>query len=573
MRSPVAAENYPQWPNLAAMMFRRATEWPTRPMLRSVNPDGAWTSISWGEFARITAAAARGLRQAGVSAGERVLIVSENRPEYPMAETALLAIGALPVPTYTTNTVEDFAHILRDSGARVAIVSSPGIAGRLRAAGTLELLVTLDEQPPIGRTLSWAALTATDALAADDIAAEAEAITAGSLACIIYTSGTGGAPKGVMLSHRAVLSNCHGAFALVQPLRLSHELYLSALPLSHSYEHTVGQFFLLSIGTEVAYSRGIEHLAADMMAVRPTIMAMVPRILEVIRARILAQVERQPPWRQQLFHRAVVLGEARMNGRLRSPAAWIADRALDRLVRRKIIARFGGRLRLALSGGARLDPEVGRFFQGLGLSLMQGYGQTEAGPVISATLPWAAHLDTVGPPLAGVEVRIAADGEIMVRGDLVMEGYWNRPDETREAIRDGWLHTGDVGDFDADGNLRIIDRKRDIIVLSGGDNVSPAKVEAMLATSPAIAQAVVFGDGQPALSALIVAAEGCDECQVGNAVSEVNRRLNAPERVRRHRLVKPFTLEEGLMTATQKVRRQHVLKAHADLVSELQAAR
>jgi len=502
-----------------------------------------------------------------------VLIVSENRPEYPIAETALLAIGALPVPTYTTNTVEDFAHVLRDSGARAAIVSSPGITQHLRAAGTLDLVVTLESQPPVGHTLSWAALTATATLPADDIAAEAEGIAASSLACIIYTSGTGGAPKGVMLSHRAVLSNCRGAFALVQPLRLSHELYLSALPLSHSYEHTVGQFFLLSIGTEIAYSRGIEHLAADMMAVRPTIMAMVPRILEVIRTRILAQVERQPPWRQELFRRAIAHGERKMGGQRRSPVAWIADRALDRLVRRKVTARFGGRLRVALSGGARLDPDVGRFFQALGVSLMQGYGQTEAGPVIAATLPMAAHLDTVGPPLAGVEVRIAADGEILVRGDLLMDGYWNRPDETLEAIRDGWLHTGDVGGFDADGNLRITDRKRDIIVLSGGDNVSPARVEAMLATSPSIAQAVVFGDGQSGLSALIVAAEGCSEQQASNAVSEVNRRLGAPERVRRHRLVKPFTLEDGLMTATQKIRRRHVLNAYASLVSELQAAR
>ena len=570
MRSPATAENYPQWPNLAAMMFRRAAEWPERPMLRRAGPDGAWTSIAWGEFARLAAAAARGLRQAGVAAGDRVLIASENRPEYPIAETALLAIGALPVPTYTTNTVEDFAHILRDSGARAAIVSSPGITRRVCAAGTLDLLVTLDDQPAAGRTVPWAALTATAAFAADDIAAEAEAIDAGALACIIYTSGTGGAPKGVMLSHRAVLSNCHGAFALVRPLRLSRELYLSALPLSHSYEHTVGQFFLLSIGTEIAYSRGIEHLAADMMAVRPTIMAMVPRILEVIRSRILTQLERQAPWRQALFHRAIALGQAKLDGQRRSPAAWIVDRALDRLVRRKVIARFGGRLRVALSGGARLDPEVGRFFQALGLSLMQGYGQTEAGPVISATLPFATHLHTVGPPLAGVDVRIAADGEILVRGDLVMEGYWNRPDETQAAIRDGWLHTGDVGDFDADGNLRITDRKRDIIVLSGGDNVSPARVEGLLATSPAIAQAVVFGDGQPSLAALIVAAEGCGEPQISHAVAEANRRLSAAERVRRHRLVQPFTLEDGLMTATQKIRRQHVLKTYSSLVSELQ---
>ena len=285
---------YPAWTNLAEMMFSRAAQWPDRPMLRHAGAGGVWHSITWGTFARLAAAAARGFLRAGVAPGDRVLIVSENRPEYPIAETALLAIRAIPVPTYVTNTTADHAHVLADCGARVVVVANATLAARVAAAQPLDLLVTLDAAAgpavaiPGQACLAWAELLGDTDLPATDIAALAAAIPAGALACIIYTSGTGGTPKGVMLPHRAVLANCRGAFELVRPLQLGREVYLSFLPLSHSFEHTAGQFFLLSIGTEVAYARGIEHLAADMQAVRPTIMTMVPRILDVIRARILA---------------------------------------------------------------------------------------------------------------------------------------------------------------------------------------------------------------------------------------------------------------------------------------------
>ena len=246
----------------------------------------------------------------------------------------------------------------------------------------------------------------------------------------------------------------------------------------------------------------------------------------------------------------------------------LADRLLERLVRRRVRARFGGRLRAAISGGARLEPEVGRFFLGLGVALLQGYGQTEAGPVISVNAPGATRIETVGRPLDGVELRIAADGEILVRGDLVMLGYWGRPDETAAAIRDGWLHTGDIGELDADGYLRITDRKKDMIVLSGGENVSPARIEGMLIAEPAIAQAVVLGEGRAGLTALVVPAEGCDEMAVATAVSNVNKRLSVTERIRRHAMVAPFTIDNGMLTATQKIRRHIVTQEHADPVDQ-----
>jgi long-chain acyl-CoA synthetase len=486
---------FPPWPNLAAMMFDRARSWGSLPMLRYWRDD-AWQHLDWDGFARQAASAARALRAAGISAGDRVLLVSENRPEFPIAEVALMAIRAVPVPAYTTYTQADFAHLLADSGAQAAIVSTAALAGRVAQAGPLDLL---------------------------------------------------------------------------RPLHMHREVYLSFLPLSHSFEHTAGQFFMLTVGVEVAYARGVETLPADMLAVRPTLMCVVPRLLEVIRGRILGQIAREPASRQALFARAIGLGRRRMEHERLSLRERLADAVLERLVRRRVRARFGGRLRTIVSGGARLDPEVGRFFLGLGIEILQGYGQTEAGPVISANGPGAARIESVGRALKGVDLRIAEDGEILVRGDLMMDGYWGRPQETEAVIRDGWLHTGDVGSLDDAGYLHITDRKRDLIVLSGGENVSPARIEGMLAAESAIAQAVVVGEGRPGLAALVVIADGCDEGAVARAIAKVNERLSVTERIRRHAVVGAFTIENGLLTATQKVRRQMVMEAHRGALEKLGA--
>jgi long-chain acyl-CoA synthetase len=561
---------YPTWPNMAAMMFGLARGWPDKPMLRWF-AGGTWHGMNWGRFGRLAAAAARGLRAAGVCAGDRVVIVAENRPEYAIAETALMAIRAVPVPTHTTNTVDDHAHILRDCGATVAICANQALASKLAAAGRLDLLVTFDGATvPGARCLPWQAIVQGDAPFAD-IAAEAADIPPGALACIVYTSGTGGVPKGVMLPHRAMLSNCRGAFELVRPLRFKDETYLSFLPLSHAYEHTVGLFFLPSLGTEIVYSRGIEHLAADFLEVRPTIMTMVPRILEVIRSRILVQVAREKPWRQRLFHAAIAIGRKRREGDSLTLTERLADPVLERLVRRKLRARFGGRFFAAMSGGARLEPEIWRFFLGMGVELMQGYGQTEAGPVIAANTRGATRVGTVGRLLPDVELRIAADGEILVRGDLVMDGYWGRPEDTRAVVRDGWLHTGDIGRLDADGYLAITDRKKDMIVLSGGENVSPARIEGMLIAQPAIAQAMVLGEGRAGLTALVVPAEGVDEVTVAACISNVNKHLSVTERIRKHAIVPPFTIDAGTLTVTQKVRRHIVMVQHKAVLERLLA--
>jgi long-chain acyl-CoA synthetase len=561
-------DRYPTWPNLATMMFDLAKKWPRKPLLRAYRCN-AWHTINWADFARMAASCARHLQALGIAPGDRVVICAENRPDYPIAEVALMAIRAVPVPTYITNTIDDHAHVLRDSGARAAIVSSGALAARLLEAGAkatgsgLEFLLEMGSD-------QWNQMLA-DAMPPDDIIQQSSTIPPTAMACLIYTSGTGGAPRGVMLPHRCILSNCQGAFELVRSLRLNDEIYLSYLPLSHSYEHTVGNFFFASLGTEIVYSRGVEHLAADMLAIRPTILTAVPRVLEVIRGRVMTQVARQPAWKQRLFHRALDIGYKRVDGTALSPLDRLLEPVLDRLVRAKIRDRFGGRLKAAVSGGARLEPDVGRFFLALGLLLLQGYGQTEAGPVISATPPDAIRIETVGLPLRGVDLRLASDGEILVRGDLVMDGYWGRPEDTALAIQDGWLHTGDIGSIDAAGNLQITDRKRDMIVLSGGENVSPAKIEGMLMAEPEIAQAVVAGDGRAGLTALLVPAEGYDDVSVALALTRTNHRLSITERVRRHAVVPGFTVENGLLTPTHKIRRLLVIRANADTLTHLHA--
>jgi long-chain acyl-CoA synthetase len=563
--------NRSRWRNLPQMMLELAVHRQDRPMLRHWQ-GGAWRRVSWVEFAHRVAAVAAGLRREGVGPGDRVLLVSENRPEFIIADTALMAIGAVTVPAYTTHLPADHAHLLRDSGARAAIVSSAALAKRVldgaALAGGIDLLVAIEAMDPPAegpRLVPWAALEATQG----DIQllrAEVAEIPPGRLACLIYTSGTGGLPKGVMLPHRAMLSNREGVAALADRLQFDGHCYLSFLPLSHSYEHTVGGFLLPSLGMEVVYSRGADRIAAELQEIRPAVITAVPRLFEVLRARLLAGVEKEGGWKEKLFHRTVEIGLRKLDGRL-GLVDLLLDPVLDRLVRQKVRARFGGQLQAMVSGGARLDPDLSGFFMALGLPVIQGYGQTEAGPVVSVNLPWNNRRDTVGPPLPGVEVRIAEDGELCVRGELVMDGYWNQPEATASAIQDGWLHTGDVAEL-VDGRIRITDRKRDFIKTLGGDMVSPAKLEALLMAEPEIAQAVVAGEGQPGIVALVVPAEG-KAPKLAEAVARVNAKLSQIERIRRTAIVEPFTVENGMLTPTAKVKRRVVLEAHAPQVEAL----
>ena len=592
---------YKTWPSLAIMFLEQAEALGEKPLLWRKRGD-AYAPLSWAEVRQRVSALSRGLRALGVEPGDRVALVSENRPEWTIADLAIMAGGAITVPAYTTNTRADHLHILTDSGAKAAIVSTARLAERLMPAavdaGHVAHVITMEppERPaPEGGPAvhGWDAVLERGVAAPDDVAEMAARAQRTDTACLIYTSGTGGDPKGVMLSHGAILCNCMGARDLLASLGLDDEVFLCFLPLSHSYEHTCGQLFPISIGAQIYFAESVEKLAANMREARPTIMTAVPRLYETMHARITHDVARAGGLKAKLFAKAVALGRKRYE----APGSLglgekLTDALVDRLVRDKVRARFGGRLKALVSGGAPLNVEIGLFFQSLGLRLLQGYGQTESAPVVCCNLPGKVKMHTVGPPLTDVEVRIAADGEILVRGELVMQGYWNSPEATAEALRDGWLHTGDVGLLDADGCLQITDRKKDIIVNSGGDNLSPQRVEGFLTMQPEIGQAMVYGDRRPHLVALIVpdetfartwaSAQGqeadlvalvADEAYrdaIGEAIERVGKSLSPLERVRRFLLTaEPFTVENGMMTPTLKIRRHVIAQRYGEALEAL----
>lgn len=577
--------------SLIAMFFEQAEHLAPRPFLWA-KQDGQWQPTTWAEAAETVTALANGLLSLGLRSGDRVLLLSENRPEWCLADLAVMTAGCITVPAYTTNTVSDHLHILNDCQAAAVIVSTGRLARRLMQAaaqmGSPPMVIVIDptdlRQNPGLDTHLWADVVAAgQGQPRPQAAARAQRSHS---ACIIYTSGTGGAPKGVVLSHGAIITNCMGAHDLLLQLGLADEVFLSFLPLSHAYEHTAGQFFPISIGAQIYYAEGLDQLAGNLQEVRPTLMTAVPRLYEVLRQKILRGIERQGGSKLKWFNRTLALGLKRQTA---PESLTLSDRLLDMLasllVRRKVGQRFGGRLKCFVSGGAPLNEEVGQFFTALGVRILQGYGQTEAAPVISANHPTRIKMDSVGPPLRGVELHIAPDGEIYVRGELVMRGYWNNPKATEQVIdADGWLHTGDIGKLDADGYLRITDRKKDIIVNSGGDNISPQRVEGFLALEPEIAQAMVYGDKRPHLVALIVpdpeflqrwAKETGRQPDlsalrddpdfrkpIGEAIQRVNRGLSNIEKVRKYCIAEEaFSVENEMLTPTMKIRR-HVIRAH-----------
>ena len=575
-----------QYPNLVTMFFARAKEMGDLPFLWRKTIDG-WKSLSWTEVALQVAGLAAALKARGLKPGDPVMLVSENRPEFCIADLAIMAAGCVTVPTYTTNTTRDHQHILTDSGARAVIVSTAKLAQTLMPAvlrSQASFIVGIEPLRGTQGDLSchlWADMIASHIADPEACAAEQ---TAGrnDLACIIYTSGTGGAPRGVMQHHGAILCNIEGAGKLVaEDFGWGDEVFLSFLPLSHAYEHSGGQFLPIMLAGQIYYAEGLEKLASNIEEARPTIMVVVPRLFEVLRARIIKSIEKQGKFPAWLLSQAVRIAAKEQRGN-RSIADLPMKLLLSRTLKPKIAKRFGGRMKALVSGGAPLNPDVGLFFDAMGLTLLQGYGQTEAGPVVSCNRPRAGiSMDTVGPPLDGVEVKIAEDGEILVRGELVMQGYWRNAVETEKALKDGWLHTGDIGEIDAKGRIRITDRKKDLIVNDKGDNVAPQKVEGMLTLQPEIGQAMVYGDRRPHLVGLLVpdaewtrewaAANGRKADQIAGdsqylaalraAVDRVNEDLSVTERVRRIILADdPFTIENGEMTPSMKIRR-HVIKA------------
>jgi long-chain acyl-CoA synthetase len=583
-------DDFDSFPNLVSMFLSRATLRGDRPFL-GYKQGGQWVTISWAETARRVAGLAKSLKAMGLNKGDRVMLVSENRPEWCIADLGIMAAGCITVPTYITNTERDHQHILDNSQSRAVIVSTAKLAQTLMPAvvrsSECEFIIGMEPlkvaQKGQQSLHDWADLVQGTNADVAALTTEMQKVSRDEISCLIYTSGTGGAPRGVMLHHGSILCNAGGAATVLdEDFGLDNERFLSFLPLSHAYEHTGGQFLPIMVGAEIYYAEGLEKLAANIEETQPTVMVVVPRLFEVLRARMIKTVEKQGKVPNYLLDKALTIGERDFGGRKRLRDAPMRL-LLSRTLKPKIKAKFGGRMKAMVSGGAPLNPDIGIFFQSLGITLLQGYGQTEAGPVVSCNRPAAGiKMDTVGPPLKGVTVKIADDGEILVQGELVMKGYWRNKAETDRTIINGWLHTGDIGHIDEKGRIKITDRKKDLIVNDKGDNVAPQRVEGMLTLQPEILQAMVSGDKRPYIVGLIVPdpewalewargqgmkydfSELQDNPQfrsaVRAAVDRVNKDLSVVEKVRQFEFAnEPFAIENGEMTPSMKIRR-HVIR-------------
>ena len=582
------------------MFFEKSKEMKDKPYLWKKN-NNKFESLSWEEIELSVKSVARSLIGLGILKGDRVVILSENRPEWQIADLAIMSIGAITVPVYTTSTTADYSHVINHSGARCMIISSHELCVKalpaLESSSNCKNIIKIDADSqsynnPVN-ILHWDDLNKNNEDTNYDFHEEIKSIKRTDTACIIYTSGTGGNPKGVMLSHGAMLSNCAGAKILLKNLLEGMEeiKFLSWLPLSHSYEHTL-QFFTLGIGAQVYYSEGIDKLVVNMGEVSPHFMTAVPRFYDSLHTRISQGLKNQGKLSQNLFSATLRLGKKKYNGEKLSFIENITNNILDKLVRRKVNKRFGGSLKALISGGSALNFEVGLYLTALGLPLLQGYGQTETAPVVSANPPEKVKLDTVGPLFHGVKVKIAEDGEILVSGENVMNGYWNDPDATSKTLINGWIHTGDIGEFDEENYLKITDRKKDILVNAGGDNISPSRVEAKLDIEPEIAQSMLYGDFKNYLVAVIVPDKDFainwakdnsknqsfesivkDEDfkkEINEVVNKVNKNLSVIEHVRKFILIDhEFTIENSMMTPSMKVRRFVVKNKYGEELEKL----
>ncbi|MDX8411822.1 MAG: long-chain fatty acid--CoA ligase [Mariprofundaceae bacterium] len=546
-----------------------------------------YAPITYEQMAMRVRRVANGLLRAGIEPGDRVALLMENVPEWAVVDYAVLAIGAVTVPLYCSYRAQDMSYVVRDAGARLVITSG----GKLLRT----LLAAMDSCPDVAGVYALhkgeedggiKAFSELEAGEVDEAALDArlQALDRETLATLVYTSGTTGNPKGVMLSHGNIMANLEALdFMGFEP----SDKMLSFLPLAHCFERMGGHFLPYSYGLTVAFAERPDTVAKNLGEAQPTILISVPRLFEVIRSRMLGQVAKQSGLKQFLFHAYIDLaGRSRRGG-----LSWFGGvryHLLDRLVGEKVRQRFGGRLRMLVSGGAPLSVEVGEFFDCLGLPIVEGYGMTEASPLISANPPVDRRLGSVGKPVAGVTVRIADDGEIIVQGANVMQGYWHLPEATAETVIDGWLHTGDIGVIDEDGYLHITDRKKDLIVDAGGENIAPQRIESQLSGDELIEQVVVYGDRHAYLVAMVIpnreAAESWGETaglpasdwdalvsspilrkELQTRISARLKGLNAHEQVRRICVRgEPFSMEDGLLTPTMKVKRRKVYECFRD---------
>ena len=508
-----------------------------------------------------------------ISKGDRCILLSENRPEWLISDLAIMNAGGVTVPLFTTYSEDDYKYILGDCEPKVCIVSNIDQFKKIKKyikANTIVISIDILDE----KIESFGNIYLKEGIdfkkPSKDIISYNRNLKRNDLACIIYTSGTTGNPKGVMLSHGGILSNCEGAREILNSLiKKDPPVFLTWLPLSHSYEHTV-QYVQISLGAKVYYAESLEKLLANMATAKPTIMTAVPRFYQNLYSKISINFSKQKGFKKKLIESTISLGIKILNKKKLSLSEKIKNFICELLVRKKIKNQFGGKLKAFVSGGGALDQKIGEFLNSIGLPTLQGYGLTETSPVVSCNIPGKIKIETVGPPFKTNEVRIADDGEILVKGENVMLGYWNMRKETNDIIRNGWLHTGDIGEFTEDGNLKITDRKKEIIVNLGGDNISPSKIENLLCLNEKIKQSLVYGDKKTYLVALIVSESEKNKKEIEFYLENLNKNLSLVEKVKKFKLIKEeFTIENGMLTPTLKLKRKKILEKYKEDLEKL----
>ena len=513
-----------------------------------------------------------------VKNGDRCLLVSENRPEWFISDLAIMLANAITVPAYTTYTEDDYKYLIEDSEPSIVIVSNNEMLNKLKKTinekDFIKKVITFEKiekahndlnEDDQNKYLDFSSIIKNDLSEKDKI--KNINLKRTSPACIIYTSGTGGNPKGVILSHGGILNNLVGACEIMKPLIDTRPIFLTWLPLSHSYEHTV-QFAQIAVGAKVFYAEKIEKLLDNISEAKPTIMTAVPRFYQNLHNKISINMRKQTGLKAKLIKATIKLGKKELLKQKMNIFEKLLNSLVNVLVRKKIKKQFGGNLRAFISGGGALDKEIGEFLNAIGLPTLQGYGLTETSPVVSCNPIHKIKVETVGPPFKGNEVKIAEDGEILVRGENVMLGYWNKKEETKNVIKNGWLHTGDIGEINTkDGYLKITDRKNDFFVSGGGDNISPAKIENIITNAIEIDQFMVYGDKKNYLVALIVINKEYlkekEKEKINNIIENINKKLTQVEKIKKIQLINEnFSIENGLLTPTMKVKRKKVIEKY-----------
>ena len=523
-----------------------------RPFLKWLNPNYE-KQYTWQEvYEKILKLSSEIKKQ--IKKGDRCLLISENRPEWLIADIAIMNAGGISVPIFTTYASNDYEYIINDCDPSLVIISNNIQFKKIKNFIKNIKIISFET-------------TRHDCFLIDDIFKDNLEeiinldIKRNMPACIIYTSGTSGNPKGVVLSHGGILSNCEGALEVLNPLiKKKNPVFLTWLPLSHSYEHTV-QFIQILIGAKIFYAESLEKLIPNMLIAKPSIMTAVPRFYQNLFTKININFNKEVGIKKFLITQTCKLGSKILKKEKLNFREKILNFFCNNLVRKNVQKKFGGNLQAFISGGSALDHKIGEFLNSIGLPTLQGYGLTEASPVVSCNLPDLVKVETVGPSFSTNQVKIAEDGEILIKGENVMLGYWNKKKETNEIIKDGWLHTGDIGKIDSQGYLQITDRKKDIIINLGGDNISPSKVENILCLNENIKQAFIYGDKKNYLVALIVTEKEIKNDVIKETLININKNLNLIEKIKKFVLIdKEFTIENRMLTPTLKLKRKEIIK-------------